>query len=433
MTTRRNGWRRWSAVILALFGLTLLLGRSGPPTARDGTWSRDLSGRLNMLTFEWAFNFFTWEVEALSQKLLYGLLAPQHLLTDEQQSRFVLAFLDDVWESRRLSDEIDRLYTDPDIADADLVSADQQAAFHALRRRMARHAPIAEMILEAQVSQVLADAGFGWAATVLPPVSGTFTPLPHILVVSPRAHIESVYQQQLIAGLTATEQVEIEDAVVAALPDYASYVTNIGGLAAYPAMLLESADINWVADVMAHEWVHHYLTFYPLGWQYLRNGEARTINETAASLIGNWAGREVVLRLYDPLLLREKPLPDPLTMADAPETQRDRGFDFRAEMAHTRVTVDRLLAEGKITEAEWYMEAQRRYFVAQGYRIRKLNQAYFAFHGAYAATPGGAAGVDPIGPLVRRHWALSDSPAAFLRELTGIVTRQALEDLVSAS
>jgi hypothetical protein len=29
--------------------------------------------------------------------------------------------------------------------------------------------------------------------------------------------------------------------------------------------------------------------------------------------------------------------------------------------------------------------------------LRKLNQAYFAFHGAYAASPRGAAGKDPVG------------------------------------
>jgi hypothetical protein len=50
-------------------------------------------------------------------------------------------------------------------------------------------------------------------------------------------------------------------------------------------------------------------------------------------------------------------------------------------MAATRIEVDRLLAGGKIQEAEQYMEARRQIFVAHGYQIRKLNQAYFAFYG----------------------------------------------------
>jgi hypothetical protein len=58
----------------------------------------------------------------------------------------------------------------------------------------------------------------------------------------------------------------------------------------------------------------------------------------------------------------------------------------------TRLVIDQLLAEGKIEEAENYLEYRRQYFWENGIQIRKLNQAYFAFHGSYAAAPGGAAG-----------------------------------------
>jgi hypothetical protein len=57
----------------------------------------------------------------------------------------------------------------------------------------------------------------------------------------------------------------------------------------------------------------------------------------------------------------------------------------------TRLEADRLLAEGRVEEAEAYMEIRRQFFLENGYLIRKLNQAYFAFHGSYAAEPGGAA------------------------------------------
>jgi hypothetical protein len=423
MKTRFHLSRRWP-VLLVLIGLVALQGPGRPQP-------QDLQGQLNALTSGRAFNFFTWETRALARKLLYGLLAPHRFMSDAQQSRFVLDYLDDVREAGRLADEIDRIYTNPEIADADASSAEQQATLQVLRDRMGRHAPIAEAILETQVSYVLLEAGFGRAISVLPPISGTFTPLPLILVVSPRERIESVYQQQLVSGLTAAEQTEIEDEITGELSDYATYVTNIGGLAAYPAMLLESSSIDWITDVVAHEWVHHYLVFHPLGWYYMRNGETRTINETTASILGDWAGYEVMLRFYEPLLAREKGLPGPLVVAEEAESEDSGGFDFRAEMAHTRVVVDRLLAEGKIKEAEWYMEAQRRHFVANGYRIRRLNQAYFAFHGAYASTPGGAAGEDPIGPLVRQYWAVSQSPAVFLRGLAPVVTLQDLRDLVA--
>jgi hypothetical protein len=230
MTTWIDRWRRWSVVSITLIGLTLLLGRGAPP-AEDFTWD------LDRLTSGQAFDFFTWELQALARKAVYGLLAPHRFVSDEEQSRFVLGYLDDVQEARRLADEIDRIYTDPEIDDAEAASAEAQKEFGLVRDRMAQHAPIAEMILEKQVSNILAGAGLGRARTILPPVSGTFTPLPLILIVSPRSRIESVYQQQLIAGLTAAEQSEIEDHVSQELPDYSPYVTNIGGLAAYPSML----------------------------------------------------------------------------------------------------------------------------------------------------------------------------------------------------
>ena len=86
-------------------------------------------------------------------------------------------------------------------------------------------------------------------------------------------------------------------------------------------------------------------------------------------------------------------------------------------MHQTRVTVDGLLAEGRTAEAEAYMESRRRIFWEHGYLIRRLNQAYFAFYGAYADEPGGAAGEDPVGAAVRELWAQSPSPAAFLRRI----------------
>jgi len=414
---------RWLGVALTLLGLSLLLGDATAP-------SLDLQAELDQLSADQAFNFFSWEIDALLRKALYGLLSPQRFLDDEQQSRLVLAYLDDVGETNRLSDEIDRIYTDPEIADPETASYEEQRAFAALRSSMAQRASIAEAILQAQVSLILVDGGVGVLASILPPVSGTFTPLPTILVVSPRDKIESTYQQQLVAGLTAAGQTEIEDRVIDAQPDYASYVTEIGGLAAYPAMLLETSSIDWVTDVFAHEWVHHYLTFFPLGWNYMRFGETRTINETTASLIGDWAGQEILLRFYEPLFVASKDLPEALVAALPAEGDTDQTFDFRVEMHHTRITVDGMLAEGKITEAEWYMEAQRRYFVANGHPIRKLNQAYFAFHGAYAGTPGGAAGEDPIGPLVRQYWALSKTPAEFLQSIAPVVTLDDLKLLV---
>ncbi|HWQ46173.1 MAG TPA: hypothetical protein VN376_04860, partial [Longilinea sp.] len=93
------------------------------------------------------------------------------------------------------------------------------------------------------------------------------------------------------------------------------------------------------------------------------------------------------------------------------------------------VNADELLAAGQIEEAEAYMEARRQVFWQQGYLIRRLNQAYFAFYGAYANSPGGAAGEDPVGPAVRALRASSTSLADFIARIAWM---NSFSDLQSA-
>ncbi len=100
-------------------------------------------------------------------------------------------------------------------------------------------------------------------------------------------------------------------------------------------------------------------------------------------------------------------------------------------MAETRVEVDRLLAAGEVAEAEAYMEARRQMFVSNGYPIRRLNQAYFAFYGAYADTPG-ATGSDPVGPVVLALREQSDSLRDFLVTVAGVASFEELQSIVAA-
>ena len=142
-------------------------------------------------------------------------------------------------------------------------------------------------------------------------------------------------------------------------------------------------------------------------------------------LPGTEIGTEVLRRYYPDLL---PPEPAPAASVSSPEEPAAPSFDFRAEMHATRIQVDQLLAEGKVTEAERFMDAQRRMFYEHGYAIRKLNQAYFAFYGAYADQPGGAAGEDPVGPAVRELRARSTSLAAFMRRIAAMTSFTQLND-----
>jgi len=76
------------------------------------------------------------------------------------------------------------------------------------------------------------------------------------------------------------------------------------------------------------------------------------------------------------------------------------------------------------------MEARRLFLWENGYRIRKLNQAYFAFYGAYADQPGGSSGEDPVGAAVRTLRAQSASLIDFVRTVARVKSYQQLQVLV---
>ena len=94
-------------------------------------------------------------------------------------------------------------------------------------------------------------------------------------------------------------------------------------------------------------------------------------------------------------------------------------------MRETRLHVDALLEAGLVETAESYMEARRRYFVAHGYPLRVLNQAYFAFNGNYAT---GAASSSPIGPQLVRLREESDDLAHFLATVRWFTSVKDLEE-----
>ena len=92
-------------------------------------------------------------------------------------------------------------------------------------------------------------------------------------------------------------------------------------------------------------------------------------------------------------------------------------WDYNREMRETRLRVEELLAEGRVEEAEAYMEQRRRVFVEQGHNIRKLNQAWFAFHGSYATSPST---VNPIGGQLEWLRAQQSSLRAFVATVSSV-------------
>lgn len=401
------------------------------------------------------FDFVEWLSTAWGEKAIQLAAPAQDFMADDQRSQFVLDYVQSVNNWGQLEWKVRQAYNDSTLTDPAAATAELRAQRDALRAQMEQRRPTVEAILQQQLSTVLVAEGFDIGGEIFPPVAARITPLPNVLVLSARDEIRRIDGQPLQAGLTVDQMTQIESQVSNSA-DLSVLVTPIGGLAAYPTMIIESGDLLNLLQTMAHEWTHNWLYLRPLGYSYLADSQdIRTINETVANLSGDELGLKVMRRYYLDTLKKEHPdqvNPQPLKIPDeslaaAPPARDPNAFSYNQTLYDTRVKVDALLAEAralkqagnpaqaeaKIVEAEDYMEQRRQFIQSHGYYLRKLNQAYFAFHGAYADRPGGAAGRDPVGPNVVTLRVYSPSLRAFLDRVSSVLTLDDLQQVVAAS
>lgn len=405
--------------VLLLTG-TILIGPEWPAFGDEFT-------QLNAIVGARKFDFLIWEFKAIGVKLEAILSGGHNYLERDSRKEVVLDYLALVGEANSLERQIQDLYSDPDISNPDESSQELQALLQDKRALIERLQPLAEAIVQDQVATVLAEEGFEIMGQAWPPVMMHMSPLPSILIVSPRDRIERLYGIPLVTGLDTPSREEMEHSTYKEL-DLSALVVNLGGLGTYPAMITETSNVNRLAEVTAHEWAHHWLAPYPITVNYLTDAQIRTMNETVASIVGTEIGAVVIARYYPEAVPPPRPVPPEDDEAPIGEPSP---FDFRAEMAETRIGADELLAEGKIEEAEAYMEERRRFLFDNGYHFRKINQAFFAFRGAYADEPG-EAGSDPIGPALLAIRAQSPSLLAFLQTMATVRDFEDLQTILGA-
>jgi hypothetical protein len=378
-------------------------------TARSSISLGDPLDQVRRYTRQDEFEFVGWTLNALSVKFGQFSLGVSNRLQEEDRVALVLDYFEDLRQARQLEQQLEILLADPSGSDQDKDAQSIRSSLLELRSELDHIQPVVETILQEQVAYILNEEGLGAGGKIFPPVSFKFTKLPLALIVSPRDVIRVDANVQLEPSLTLDQRIALEDQVAHDL-DVSSLVVNIGGIGIYPTMILESTSFRWVIETIVHEWVHNYLFLRPLGLNYETSPDLRTMNETVASLLGEELGYQVLAHYY-PEFAPERDIAPSISSTPSSEPP---AFDFRAEMHKTRILVDEFLAKGLVEEAEAYMEERRQFFWDNGYRIRKLNQAYFAFHGAYADTPQGPAGEDPVGDAVRQFWEKIDSPVEFL-------------------
>jgi hypothetical protein len=389
--------------------------------------------RVRAYTRQIEFDYPNWVWNAAWTKLKQGAIGAPFLFDRGTNKDIVFEYLRVTNQLQQTESAIEQIYANPEIKDKDLSAAFLRTQRDKLTARQTQLAPFAEATLQSQIGQALADLGLTTGGQTLPPTLYHISSTPLALIVSPRDHIEQIANISVLPTLTVDDQIALEDKVAKSM-SVSTLVVPIGGVGVYPTMVMETTDLNWTLDTIAHEWTHNYLNLRPLGLNYSTTAELRTMNETTASIVGGEVGKYVLQEYYPEVLGASSKNFNLISFKDGllPSTKLDNPppFDFRAEMHETRVKADALLAQGKIEEAETYMEQRRQVFWKNGYLLRKLNQAYFAFHGAYADVPGGAAGEDPVGPAVRALRAQSGSLEEFVNRIAWMTSFQQLEDAI---
>lgn len=405
-------WRSasWLVVVGLIAMILLQAGWRMPPDPVEMS--------LDRLTADHRFDLATWEVDAVTDKLVDFVRNPAHGLTTEQAVAAVREYLRLSNRTGELAGEIERAYSDPTIREPEVATRSQRSELAAMRNQLAADARTVEAILERQLSERIDAAGLTTAGLVWPPPRFRFTEPPQMLVLSPRDRIERLRTVDLKSDLDSADRDLIEQGM-AQEQNLSSYVTGIGGYGVYPTMVIDRYGLPWTAETIAHEWVHNYLAFHPLGWSFLEGGESVTINETVASIVGEELGQAILEAYYPDLVPPARPAAEamPQEPAEQADPSKPPAFEFGPEMRATRLVVDELLKKGKVDEAEAFMEARRLTFIENGYSLRVLNQAYFAFHGSYAT---GASSTDPIGPKLRQLRAQSPTLRDFLTTVDSI-------------
>jgi len=271
-------------------------------------------------------------------------------------------------------------------------------------------------LLREQLEQVLIDNNIH----VIPAVRFRLERPPYLLVISPRSKIEYFDRVLLSADIDSEDIAGIESKVDNL--NFASLVIGLGGLgAAYPAIVSPEMSTRQIINTAVEEWAHQFLALRPLGALYLLDcvglrqpPEIIVMNESVAGMIAEEIGAQVYDRYY-------KQAVQPVKKTD------DRIIDFTAEMRETRRNVDMLLRAGEIGAAEQYMESRRVYFEQNGYSIRKLNQAYFAFHGIYGDDPGA---VSPVyAELIRMRKGYT-TLAGFINDVSAMTCYSQLKEAI---
>jgi hypothetical protein len=382
--------------------------------------SPTLENQLNGIVAPYGFSIFNWEVKSLSQEISQVFSGMDKAQPD--QSQVVVDYF-------AIMDKINaEEQTIEDITSGDVTA--HLNTLQTLEQQRDSLATQAQFVLERQVRATLNSLGIYNPLDSILSLKSTFPPVllrlqepPKLLVVSPLGNISRLATIPLNNNMSLDNINKLEDAVSAL--DVSALVVDLGGIATYPSFVANRYGLQFALNTAVEEWFHQYLFFRPLGFRYgleeMGFNEPDYIvimNETLAGIVSD----EVANIIYNTYYASYYPPASSSGGGTAPPT-----FNFNSFMRNTRLTVDSMLAQGQISQAETYMEQQRLILASHGYLIRKLNQAFFAFYGSYADQPGFE---NPIADNLTTLRDKSATLAAFVEQASGFTNPNELAQAV---
>ncbi len=379
----------------------------------------DFNSKLNKIVNPYRFNIVEWEVRTLTNEFESALFGVKDYAIDDSLN--VVNYFKLLEDISQLEFQISYYRNTMDKEDL----AAMQKQLEDLKLESEAGKKEVENILEMQIRDTLNQLDLYWYKEIVglnisfPPINFSLEPPPHLLIVSPRDSISRMKEIILLQDLSLDEIEYIETEIDKL--GYSSIVLELGGMATFPSFVNNNAGLEYTISTAIEEWFHQYFFFKPAGFLYAfillgfyTDSDISSCNETVAGIVSDEIASIVYRKYYSAYY-------ENITY----ENTQGNEFDFYEEMRNIRLAVDNYLANGEIELAEAFMEEKRLYILSQGYYIRRLNQAYFAFYGTYASSPSS---VNPIGDML---WDLRKTSAGVTDFIKIAGTIRNIEDLKS--